>query len=731
MTVRELYETRRQWLQLNSPYKMCEWTDFDYKVLSNIMYHKKSGRGSNQTYNDVIIMADTETSKSFMNTKVYKPDGKVDIIPCVNYVVAWTISLRAFDMNIVTLYGHTPTEFCKCVKKIQKNMHGHDTFIYFHNLPFDWTMLRRHIFKYIGKPESQLNVKSHYPLYIKFDNGLVIKDSYILSQRSLERWAEDMDVPHKKAVGKWDYNKVRHQHGYVFSEDELKYIENDTLAGVECIDATLKALNKSIFSIPYTATGIPRGETQALGKENGARNTFLRQCLEYSQYLIATDVYHGGYTHANRYYIECTISELNDGLITCYDFTSSYPFCMLAFKYPCEKFSSREDCSIDYVIENSEDYAYMFKLVLVGTPDKPVRLKDSLNPMPVLQLSKCKKIVNPIVDNGRILQCDAVEIYLNEVDAKLIKEQYHWERHICTEVLVAEKDYLPKWFTDYVYKLFKEKCLLKGKDAVLYSIAKAKLNSLYGMCVQKSIKENLVENYVTGEYEVEQPLDKDGEPMTDEDIYNKYINNRNSILNYSWGCYVTSYAMVNLHRLGSYAGTWLYSDTDSVYGLDWDMDKVEAYNKECIQLLNARGYKGVIVEGETYTLGIAELDGVYSEFRVLGSKRYSCRYAKDKRNKEKVWGKLKITVAGVPKNGVSELNNDINNFTTGLIFRGSKTGKLTHHYIINEEGISVNQYGDEYGDCIDLTECDYLLKSIDVEDIDEVLEDEIMIQIYE
>ena len=46
-------------------YSMVFWDKFDYDVLSrNIMYYRKKGRFQKGTWNDVIIAADTETSKS-------------------------------------------------------------------------------------------------------------------------------------------------------------------------------------------------------------------------------------------------------------------------------------------------------------------------------------------------------------------------------------------------------------------------------------------------------------------------------------------------------------------------------------------------------------------------------------------------------------------------------------------------------------------------------------------
>jgi hypothetical protein len=69
-----------------------------------------------------------------------------------------------------------------------------------------------------------------------------------------------------------------------------------------------------------------------------------------------------------------------------------------------------------------------------------------------------------------------------------------------------------------------------------------------------------------------------------------------------------------------------------------------------------------------------EDDGVYSEAKFLGAKKYC--YRED--------GKLKLTLAGVAKSGVKALNNDINNFKDGFVFDYDASGKLTHFYNENQ-----------------------------------------------
>ena len=313
---------------------------------------------------------------------------------------------------------------------------------------------------------------------------------------------------------------------------------------------------------------------------------------------------------------------------------------------------------------------------------------------------------------------------MNEIDLKVICEQYQF-KGLCTEVYFAEKDYLPRWFTDYVFKCYKDKCELKGGDPVQYSIAKAKLNSLYGMCVQKPVKTMIEEDYISGEY-------YKSEETSDEELYSKYVNKYTSILPYQWGVWVTSYSFYNLHELGKCVSDevdengdepiWIYSDTDSCYSTKWDDEKVSEYNKKCKEKLLANNYGCVNVDGREFWLGVAEKDGEYLQMRTTGAKRYCVRKAKD--------GKLKITVAGVPKKGVECLKDDIANFHKGFVFDGETTGKLQHTYYF-EEDIWIDKNGNERGDSIDLSPTTYVLDDIDVPDWEKIFEEDFEIEIHD
>lgn len=699
-------------------YSYVYWEEFDFTAFKDIIVRTKTGHNKT-TYADLIIMGDTETSKK-TNDPITDEDR-------YNHVCAWSCAFRTLSLNMVTLWGRKPSDFVEMIDRVRKQIDADEMYLYFHNAPYDWVFLEKFFIQRFGEPAAQLNVKPLYPLSIKFANGIIIKDSLMLAQRSLEKWGADMQVEHAKAVGKWDYDLIRDYNTWEPTEDELKYMECDVLCGVECIDATMKALGKNISTLPLTATGIVRTECRNIGKKHKAHDWFKRLSPEdYFEQLIFERAFHGGYTHANRF----AAGEIFPGpypsvslFPVCYDFSSSYPYCLISEMYPSERFYKldKENITPEYILKSAHEYAFIFRICAKG-----VRLKDYFDPMPVISYSKCDVSINEINDNGRVTKCDYLETWTNEIDFNLIYSHYDFDELTITDVRCARKDYLPKWFTDYVYGRYESKCKLKNQDPVLYAIEKAKVNSCYGMTAQRPCKPDIKENYNTGEYTEAEDFDGVKE-------YKKHLDNHNSFLPYFIGIYCTSYAQSNLFKLGKCVPdneVWLYSDTDSVYATGFDEEKVKAYNKECERKLSERGYKPVICDGETYNLGIAEFDGQFMQFKALHSKCYVKRPLTAFGDGFVMGDGLKITVAGVPKRGSKALHNNINEFKPGFIFAGSETGKLQHtHYYVDE--IYTDENGNEQGNSIDLTPCDYMVSDVNTPNFDTLMRRDINIIDYE
>lgn len=720
MNTRYLRESAR--IFRDHGYRLTYWEDFDYEILKRVVIRQKANKQKTR-WADLIMMGDTETSR-----KTLHPLTEFDRH---NHVCAWSLALRTCGMNVAVLWGRRPSDYAECLAKVLEQLDCDEAYVYFHNLPYDWVFLRQFLFRKFGTPESQLNVKPLYPLYVKFKGKLILRDSLMLAQRSLEKWGNDLNVEHAKAVGKWDYDKIRGQNEN-YTKDELQYIECDVLCGVECLDATMKALKKNLSSIPMTATGIPRGECRLIGIEHHAHDWAVSLMPDtYAEQMIFEALFHGGYAHVNRFakgiVFQCGgVMDFCKPFVQCKDFSSSYPFCLLAYKFPAEKFwqPKRKSYDASYVLNNAEEYAFVFKVTASSA-----RLRDPHCPMPCLAISKCIYSVNVINDNGRIERCENVEFWTNEIDFQTQWTQYKFEDFQISDMYCARKDYLPKWFTDYVYSRYEGKTQLKGGDPVMYAILKAMLNSLYGMTAQRPVKPEIVEDYETGEY-------KEDEDFDFEKAYAKYLKNHNTFLPYNVGIWVTSYAQRNLFELGSFVPDgewWIYSDTDSVYATDFDQEKLDAYNVRCRKLLADRGYEPVIFKGREYVPGVAEHDGTNTEFCALHSKCYVKRplvAEMDGPNGFTMSDHLKITVAGVPKKGAKSLRDDIENFHDGTIFDGVTSGKLQHvHFFV--PAIYEDDEGNETGDSIELTPCDYVVNDANKVNWDKLLEEEIMLIDYE
>lgn len=653
------------------------YSEYNKTDLGNVIYHYDA-RKKEITAN-LIITADTETSKQSLSGE-----------PMENYVVAWSVCVFNYVKGFkLVYYGNRPTSLVSFITKLRNDIEA-DIILYWHNMNYDYTFIRLFAFEAWGFPEDQLAVKPHKPLVIKWrEKGIIFKDSLILAQRSLAKWANDLNAEHKKAVGSWDYDRIRTQNE-VFTEDELLYISNDVLAQAECINIMRENLGiDAISNMPLTSTSIIRNEARKRSRGNirEARNKWYTKYREiapdYPVYIMLERAYHGGYTHANRY----CIGDLFSG-VTGYDFASSYPYTMLSEKFPMDKFSFFPDATPEKILKIKDDFACVFDLLIFD-----FELKPGIE-MPYLQRSKITKWSDDyVMDNGRVISGTIAQITYTEIDLELFVKTYDFRMIAIKNCYMSGKGYLPVWLRTYIYELFKEKTLKKGGDPVAYSLAKSRLNGVYGMCVEKNIRTEFIENYMTGEYEAKLPDDP-------EEALLKRYNSKNAFLPYQWGVWVCSYAVKNLFELGKCCDLWLYSDTDSVKGIGWDNAAVEAYNNKCKEKLMQAGiFEPVYHNGKEYWLGIAEFDGFYDEFITLGSKRYVVRED----------GKLKITVAGVPKQGVNSLKDDITNFHEGFIFSGHISGKKQLTYFLGSSIIEKDSI--EYGDSIDLSECDYLLST--------------------
>ena len=124
-------------------------------------------------------------------------------------------------------------------------------------------------------------------------------------------------------------------------------------------------------------------------------------------------------------------------------------------------------------------------------------------------------------------------------------------------------------------------------------------------------------------------------------------------------------------------------------------------------------------KGKEKQLGVWDYDGLYSEFKTLGAKRYLLKYADDSRNGDDA-GQYSLTVSGLNKKITLPYlldkygDNIFNKFDNELYIDGKHTGKNTHTYIDDEKHGKLKDYQGniaEYHECscIHLSESDYSL----------------------
>ena len=311
-------------------YQVIDFYKFNYMSLLDYDFKRISNAGRPRYVYERVIAVDTETS-------VY--DG-------IPYITDWTICIE----DIICIYGHHVRDLINTIDMIAYYLHSdesHTVRFYIHNFPYDYTFMKAHMFEKWSEPKNVLAVKSHRYITMSWANGIEFRDSYILVNRSLEKLCEDVDVGVEKAVGYWDYKKVRTPDS-PRTYKECVYAATDTIAQCIALRKYMSDRGYNVANCPLTNTGFIRNKARRYSskwKKSGHKwyQYFQNQKLTVEQYRQLEQCYHGGDTHANRYYVGRQISSAMFGWTgKSKDFTSSYPAALCYEKYPMTKFEYAE-----------------------------------------------------------------------------------------------------------------------------------------------------------------------------------------------------------------------------------------------------------------------------------------------------------------------------------------------------------------------------------------------------
>lgn len=581
--------------------------------------------------------------------------------------------------------------------------------IYVHNLAFEFQYIRK-LFRWI----EVFSIDNRKPIYATTCNGFEFRCSYLLSGYSLAKVGENLTkYKVEKMIGDLDYTLIRH-YNTPLTDEELKYCFNDVMV-VMCYIQERIEIDGDITKIPLTKTGYVRNFCRQLclnsckshkkgGEQFKSYHDMMKELsIEVDEYKQLKRAFMGGFTHSNALSTGITLENVKS-----YDFTSSYPYCMISEKYPMGK-----GVIIDNVVDEKSAEKYLSSCCCVFDVEF-TDLTSKISYENYISSSKCTRCVNPIINNGRVVCCDDLCITITNVDFDVIKNCYSWSNMKISNFRIYKKDYLPSPFIKAIIKLYQDKTRLKGVKGkeVEYMQSKEMLNSCYGMCVTDIARDDIVYD---GEWSVVEP---DDDKLKEE--LDKYNKSKKRFLFYPWGIFVTAYARKNLFTgILEFKEDYLYSDTDSIKVVNYDkhLDYINNYNKiSQVKLQQACKYHNIditelqpkTIKGDIKLLGVWDDDGDYKRFKTLGAKRYLYQ---DKDG-------YHITIAGTGKYSGGEymktLDDPFESFSNGLIIPSNYTDKLTHSYIDEKKkGIIVDYRGEsveyEVETGIHLEPCEYNL----------------------
>lgn len=539
-----------------------------------------------------------------------------------------------FAVEDTVIYGRTWNEFRQFVSLLKIASHGRITPIFVHNLSYEIQFLSG---IYHFDNEDIFPTEPRHVLRSNIDN-LEFRCSYRLTNLSLDALTKRYGVKHSKVRG-FDYDKKRYP-WTPLTDDELTYCLHDVVGLVECIHAIMEINGDDIYSLPLTSTGFVRRECKRAMKTEHSK--ILKSYPEYEVFKLLRREFRGGNTHANRYYVD----EVIKGPIHNKDISSSYPSQQCTKLFPSSPFEPIRGIScatVDRLIDCN-------KAILVEVNLYDVSLRNKYIPVPYIATAKCSVCKDVVADNGRVLYASELQLVVNEIDWRIIVNQYTFGATM-TRGYKANLGRLPQGLIDCNIKFFRDKTELKGVSGqeLFYLKSKELLNSIYGMSVQNPAKGSIL---------FDDCLYKDDESKTEAELLESA--KRKAFTLYQYGCWTTAHARDALqHGIDICGDDLIYCDTDSCKYLgDHDFTK---YNKEREQAAINSGIYATDKHGITHYAGIFEDEPPYKYIITQGAKKYA--YTDD--------SGLHVTVSGVgKKRGAEALQaaGGLEAFRDGFVF---------------------------------------------------------------
>lgn len=603
---------------------------YDYTIINQASNQKRrkgnQGRRDNsRIYKNLFCAFDIETTNDLSINQAY--------------MYIWQ-----FQIEDHTIIGRTWDEYLLFCDRVREQLYDDEyLMVYVHNLSFEFSFLKG---VYSFEASEVFCIEPRKVLKCEMLGCFEYRCSYLLTNMSLSAFTSKMGVPVKLSGDDYDYSKIRYPWTDL-TDQELLYCITDVKSLVAALKVYFSIENDSFYTIPLTSTGFVRRDMKrAMRRFN--KNDLQSQLPDYDLFCLMREAFRGGNTHANRYYADAVLQNVSS-----YDRVSSYPDVQMNELFPMGVWIHEPDADFERVIRKIYKQ-HRACLMRVGFYN--IRLTDPMWGAPYIAKHKCRNLLRHDNDDGRILYAEYLEISICDIDFKIIMDEYTFDDAVILDFYHTRYGKLPKPFRDTVAKYFKDKTMLKNVagSELYYMLSKAKLNSIYGMCVQSPVKQTI--DYINDDFII----------RSDNEIELLAASNKKAFLCYQWGIYTTAWARWHLEEAIKLVGNnFVYADTDSVKFVDDGSFSFDRYNAK--RKTESAQNDGVATDqnGNKYYLGLYEYEGTYKQFVTLGAKKYAYTDQNDK---------LHITVAGVNKSkGAAELleHGGITEFKEGFIFHAA------------------------------------------------------------
>ena len=491
-------------------------------ILLEAMQEGTQTNNQGMTYHKIVFAFDIETT-SFTD-KPTRPDHNDKR----GLMYIWQLGI-----NGRVIVGREWHEFTYAMNRIIDvlgvDLH-HRIIVYVHSLAFEFQW----IFK-LFEWHKVFAIQKRKPIYALTESGIEFRCSYILTNYSLEKLGEQLHkYKVKKLVGDLDYSLIRTPLTKL-TDKEMQYCINDILVVSAYIKEQIEA-EKYIYKIPLTCTSYCRrfvrknclyGEYRTWKKQYRKYRALMNslKISDMDEYMQLKRAFQGGFTHAAQRFSTFTVLDVDS-----YDFTSSYPFCLLSEEYPMS--TGR---LVDASKLSQAEFEEYLKLYCCVFDVRFYNLKPKFEYESYIPSYKCFLKVGVIENNGRVYSADQVATTITNVDMEIINYAYTFDYMEVSNLRVYKKGYLPIEIIKSIIKLYTDKTTLKGVvgKETEYQVSKGLLNSVYGMMVTDIVREEII--FKEQEWSTERPdADKEIE---------KYNNSRRRFLFYPWGVFCQRHSL--------------------------------------------------------------------------------------------------------------------------------------------------------------------------------------------